>query len=348
MKNTIKNLIILGALAGFVFATGSANAQYNYNNTVIPGATEAILNASINPNGTATSAWFEYGTDVNMNYFSETPHTYVGSYVGEIPFSYKVLGLNPNNVYYYRAVASNGTVAKGETLSFTTTNNNNLTTSYVNNTTSNTSNSNTGYTNNVPTNYNNTNTTNTNSGVSVGNITSNGAILSAVLTNPNRQVSQGYFEWGPTTAYGNTTPMTDLGTSYSAPFSNALTQLNPNSTYHFRAVAVVGGRTLKGGDRSFQTYSTNVTAVNTNYNQQAQAPMVTTNQGQLITNPVFTTNTSNTDFTNTDTKLAANPLFGANFLPNNIFGWLLLLLVILAVVWVIRRLAQPTTYVVQR
>lgn len=339
MKNILKNLIILGAMVLFVVSANVTNAQ----TTVIPGATEAILNASINPNGTATSAWFEYGTDMNMVYFSETPHVYVGSVFGEVPFSQKITGLSASNVYFYRAVANNGTIAKGSIMSFTTVTNNNATASYSNNTYSN---NNVVYTNNTPTTYNTVN-----DGVSVGNITANGAILSAVLTNPNRQFSQGYFEWGSTTSYGSTTSMTDLGTSYTADFSNALTNLNPNTTYYFRAVAVVGGKTIFGSRKSFQTYSSNVTSVNTNYNPQG--PSVTTNQGQLIgnqnySNSMYPNNTLNNTTITTDTALTANSLFGANFLPNNIFGWLLLLLVILAVVWAVRKLAQPTTYVVQR
>ncbi|MCX6747454.1 MAG: hypothetical protein NTW98_00695 [Candidatus Nomurabacteria bacterium] len=221
MKNILKNLIILGAMVLFVASANVTNAQ----TTVIPGATEAILNASINPNGTATSAWFEYGTDMNMVYFSETPHVYVGSVFGEVPFSQKITGLSASNVYFYRAVANNGTIAKGSIMSFTTVTNNNA------------------------------------------------------------------------------------------------------------------------------TDSSNVTSVNTNYNPQG--PSVTTNQGQLIgnqnySNSMYPNNTLNNTTITTDTALTANSLFGANFLPNNIFGWLLLLLVILAVVWAVRKLAQPTTYVVQR
>jgi phosphodiesterase/alkaline phosphatase D-like protein len=321
---TLKNLIILGAVACVVFAGRAAHAQY----TVIPGATEAILNASVNPNGTGTSAWFEYGTDANMVYYTETAHNYVGSSYGDVPFSQKITGLSPNSVYFYRAVANNGTTAKGSIMSFTTVNNNNATTSYTN----------TVYpVNNVV--YTNTNAvaSSSNDGVSITNITATGAILNAVLTNPNHQYAQGYFEWGPTTSFGNTTQATDLGTAYTSNFSGTLTQLTPNTTYYFRAVATLNGRTIRGGTRSFQTYATSMTS---NYYQSTQAPSVTTNQGQLIQTPVY--NTSNTSV------LSGSAITSGAFLPNNIFGWLLLLLVILAIVWAARKLSQSTTYVVHK
>lgn len=337
MKNLTKKIIVLGAVFGALLTANVTNAQYN---TVIPGATEAILNASVNPNGTATSAWFEYGTDMNMVYFTETPHVYVGSSFGELPVSQKITGLSPNNVYYYRAAANNGTVAKGAILSFTTVNNNYATASYNNNTYSN---NNVVYTSTVPpVTYNNAN-----DGVNITNITSTGAILNAVLTNPNRQSAQGYFEWGPSTGFGNVTPMTELGTGYTSNFSGTLTQLTPNTTYYFRAVAVLNGRTIRGATKNFQTYATTVASVNPTY--APQGPSVVTNQGQVIGGTPVMNNTTTVFPTTTENQnLSANAFFGASFLPNSLFGWLVLLLIILAVVWALRRLSSPTTYVVQR
>jgi len=339
MKNLLKNLIVLGAVAMFAITT-NANAQFN----AIPSATEAILNGSINPNGTATSGWFEYGTDVNMNYANKTPSVYMGSSYGENPISQTISLLSPNTVYYYRAVASNGIVSKGATLSFATTattvQNTVATTNYT-------------YTNPAPV-YTNTysNTpvyTNTSvnnnigSGVSISNVSSNGAILNAILTNPNRENAQGYFEYGMTKSFGSTTELNNLGNDYTSNFSGTLSGLNPNTTYYFRAVAILNGKTIKGGARSFQTFNSTVSAVN-NY-QAPQAPSVTTNQEQLIGNQ---TNLNSNPTLNSNSVLSANAVVGVNFLPDNIFGWLLLILVILLIVWIIRRLTRRTTYVVEK
>jgi hypothetical protein len=63
-----------------------------------------------------------------------------------------------------------------------------------------------------------------------------------------------WFEWGTSTAYGQTTAMQ---TMYSpATFNYTLQGLNPGTTYHFRALAVptaAGGMTVHGFDSIFTT-----------------------------------------------------------------------------------------------
>ncbi|GAI69536.1 unnamed protein product, partial [marine sediment metagenome] len=58
------------------------------------------------------------------------------------------------------------------------------------------------------------------------------------------------FEWGLTAAYGETTPTQKKETGES--FSQAITGLLPNTTYHFRAFAT-GFGTSYGADRIFVT-----------------------------------------------------------------------------------------------
>ena len=80
-----------------------------------------------------------------------------------------------------------------------------------------------------------------------------------------------------------------------------------------------------------------------------QNPTVTTNSGQVFGNQTSQVNQVNTINKTTDnTTLSANTLFGVNFLPNSILGWLLLLIIVLAIVWALRKLSQPTTYVVHK
>jgi len=61
-----------------------------------------------------------------------------------------------------------------------------------------------------------------------------------------------WIEWGPTAAYGNTTPVQQVTAS---PFtmSAPLTGLQPSTTYHYRAVAAGGGQTVVGADVAFTT-----------------------------------------------------------------------------------------------
>ncbi|MBA7656517.1 hypothetical protein ES703_64443 [subsurface metagenome] len=58
------------------------------------------------------------------------------------------------------------------------------------------------------------------------------------------------FEWGETVAYGETTPTEEKSTGES--FSQVITGLLPNTTYHFRALAT-GYGTDNGADRTFVT-----------------------------------------------------------------------------------------------
>ena len=63
------------------------------------------------------------------------------------------------------------------------------------------------------------------------------------------------FEWGTTTSYGQTTPITAGGTAnVPVPVSAVLTGLTPSTTYHFRLIALRDGVVLsKGADQQFTT-----------------------------------------------------------------------------------------------
>jgi len=90
------------------------------------------------------------------------------------------------------------------------------------------------------------------------NLSSSSATLNASFVGDGSHAHY-YFEWGPTTAYGNETatpPGTDAG-SPSGPsrtaISTELTGLSPYSTYHFRVVATNGSGTTVGEDQFFTT-----------------------------------------------------------------------------------------------
>ena len=60
-----------------------------------------------------------------------------------------------------------------------------------------------------------------------------------------------YFEWGTTIAYGFTTKSRTM--TKPKTFSNSITGLTPDTTYHFRTVAVGEDGTSYGSDVSFTT-----------------------------------------------------------------------------------------------
>jgi alpha-tubulin suppressor-like RCC1 family protein len=85
-------------------------------------ATSATLNGAVNPNGSTTTAWFEWGTSPSLPTFTSTPPQSVGFGTTAVPVTAVLTGLGGSSAYYYRAAASNraGT-SKGSILSFATT-----------------------------------------------------------------------------------------------------------------------------------------------------------------------------------------------------------------------------------
>jgi len=70
-----------------------------------------------------------------------------------------------------------------------------------------------------------------------------------------RDVETSYaFQYGPTKAYGATTPAVAIGKGTTAKAVSAdLAGLAPATIYHFRLVATSGAGTSRGGDRAFKT-----------------------------------------------------------------------------------------------
>ncbi|MCX6872311.1 MAG: leucine-rich repeat protein, partial [Verrucomicrobia bacterium] len=62
-----------------------------------------------------------------------------------------------------------------------------------------------------------------------------------------------FFEYGTTTAYGNTTPGEELSGELATDFQVNLGGLTGSATYHYRAVAVSAAGTVHGGDVPFAT-----------------------------------------------------------------------------------------------
>jgi hypothetical protein len=87
------------------------------------------------------------------------------------------------------------------------------------------------------------------------NVTQNAATLRGSV-NPVGFLTSYYFEWGPTTAYGNRVPSTDASLA-AATGAQAVSQdlqgLAPGATLHYRLVATNSFGTVFGSDQSFTT-----------------------------------------------------------------------------------------------
>lgn len=89
----------------------------NSASSVMPNS--AVLNGTVNPTGSAASAWFEWGTSSSLG--NSTTHQSVGNGNAYINFSASLTGLSGNTAYYFRAAAENrfGKTV-GQILSFVT------------------------------------------------------------------------------------------------------------------------------------------------------------------------------------------------------------------------------------
>lgn len=72
--------------------------------------------------------------------------------------------------------------------------------------------------------------------------------------NPRGSATTYFFQYGPTVAYGSSTPAGSAGAGTSAKrFTSPIGSLTPNTRYHYRLVAHNAGGTTLGGDRTFTT-----------------------------------------------------------------------------------------------
>jgi len=182
--------------------------------------TGATLNGTVNPNGLATTASFEWG--LTTAYGETTAGQSMGSGSAALPLSASLTGLTACTTYHYRATAtSSAGTTNGADLTFETS---------------------------CPA-----------SVVTTGaatDVTTTGATLNGTV-NPNGLATTASFEWGLTTAYGETTAGQSMGSGSAAlPLLASLTGLVPCTTYHYRVTATSAGGTATGEDASFRTTCT--------------------------------------------------------------------------------------------
>jgi len=194
--------------------TTSAQPVVETSAAVSVTATSAALNGTVNPNGRATTYWFEYGK--TTSYGTKTPVGNAGSGTAPTPVSVVIGRLASGQTYHFRLDAtSDAGTALGGDVSFTT-----------------------GGTGPAAT---------TKAATSV---TSTSAKLNGTV-NPSGQTTTWYFDYGTSTAYGLKTPVTTInGGTRNVNVSAGVTGLGAG-IYHFRLVATNGSGTAYGSDLSF-------------------------------------------------------------------------------------------------
>lgn len=180
------------------------------------GTTSATLNGTVDPNGRATTFYFEYGT--STSYGTRTAVRAAGSATSPQAEAVAISGLQTGRTYHFRIVAtSDAGTATGQDAVFTTSS--------------------------AP-------TVTTNDATPIGTKT---ATLRGSL-NPNGLATTWWFEYGSSTSYGTKTASHSAGAGTSAlNESAALSGLKPGSTYHFRLVAQNASGKVVGLDRTFTT-----------------------------------------------------------------------------------------------
>jgi len=215
-------VVVLSGMAFVVEAGSSGPPTATTDNAGEIAATSADLNATVNPNGCLTSWVFEWGS---QGYTSWGPN---GQYGQQLPCAannihvgpYTISGLSPNTTYHFQVVAYDayGNWIPGGDKQFTTLPL-------------------------PPT-------------VSTAAASFTNAFAAGLNgdVNPNGAATTAWFEWGLDNSYGSNTPAINVGngsSSEAVPYT--LTNLSPNTTYHYQLVAANSGGTNTGGDQTFTT-----------------------------------------------------------------------------------------------
>lgn len=108
-----------------------AGADLTWTNLILPPTvttlaatsvvlSNATLNATVNPNGLASGAWFQWGVDTNYT-GGATALTNLGASASAVTIGALVSGLSPGQTYHYRVVATNAVgLSPGTDVAFTT------------------------------------------------------------------------------------------------------------------------------------------------------------------------------------------------------------------------------------
>ncbi len=183
--------------------------------------TSATLSATVNPEGPeASNCHFEYGT--STAYGQSTPEAELtGAPFEDQPISAPLTGLTPSSTYHFRAACENAAkeATTGPDETFTTLPPVSIEASFA------------------------------------SQVNATSARLGAQL-NPHGVKSEYRFEYGLTTAYGQSAPIPDGSTGAgSTPITveSLIQELTPSTTYHYRVLAHNELGSVIGPDQTFKT-----------------------------------------------------------------------------------------------
>ena len=183
--------------------------------------TSATLNGTVNPNGLSTTVVFQYGTTTSYGSqvtATESPVTGTSA----VSVSAQLTGLSPDTTYHYQVVGTNSAgTTNGTNQSFTTLS-----------------------AGTAP-----TVTTDAASNVSTTSATLNG------MVNPNGLSTTVVFQYGTTTSYGSQVTAVESPVSGTSPVSvsGQLSDLSPNTVFHYRVVGTNSAGTTNGANQMFTT-----------------------------------------------------------------------------------------------
>jgi hypothetical protein len=179
-------------------------------------ATSATLTGSVDPNGRATTWYFEYGT--STSYGKKTAVKDAGSGGSAVAVSAALVNLARGRTHHYRLVASSDAgTSRGADQTFTTFGAPAVTTD------------------------------------AASSVTPTAARLNGTIT-PNGQSTSWYFDYGTSTSYGVRTAVKGAGSGTRATRVNvSISRLRTGVTYHYRLVATNASGTTVGLDRTFST-----------------------------------------------------------------------------------------------
>jgi hypothetical protein len=223
MKRTLA-MLVTAAVMSIALATG-AIAVAASSPTVATGThsnvkdTSAVLHGSINPNGSATTYYFQWG--LTSAYGVQSVAHSAGHGTKAVAVTTDATGLIPGTAYHYRLVATNGAgTTLGADRTFTTAGN-------------------------PP------------PAVATGpatQIAKNAATVTAVVI-PNKQDTTYYFQYGTSAAYGSQTlAATVPAGTVPVTVAAALHGLEARTIFHYRIVALHGNTAPQpGADATFMT-----------------------------------------------------------------------------------------------
>ena len=181
------------------------------------GSTSATLGGSVNPNGRATTVYFEYGT--STKYGSKTSSRSVGSGTSAITVAIPVSGLAPGLTYHFRLVGTSALgTTRGADVAFAAIGPPGAVTGPI----------------------------------EFGLLGLTSAVVSGTV-GPHGLPTSWWFEYGRTATYGFRTPLAAAAGTADIRVTALLPGLSPGQRWHYRLVAQSSGGTGVGTDASFPT-----------------------------------------------------------------------------------------------